>query len=39
VPWHTHETVLADLIHGVEPITADAIMRFVERHTEEASKH
>jgi len=34
----THETMLVDLVHGVEPKTADALIRFVERHTREASK-
>ncbi len=33
----THETVLVDLIHGVDPGTADEMMRFVERYTREAS--
>ena len=33
VLWRTHETVLVDLVHGVEPATADALIRFVERHT------
>lgn len=33
VLWRTHETVLVDLIHGVEPATADAMLRFIERHT------
>ena len=35
LPWRTHETVLVDLINGVEPVTADAMLRFVERHTRE----
>jgi acetyl esterase/lipase len=33
VPWRTHETVLFDLLHGAEPATVDAVMRFVEGHT------
>jgi acetyl esterase/lipase len=31
--WHTHETVVVDLIHGVEPATADALLDFVDKHT------
>ena len=38
VPWRTHETVLVDLVHGVEPATADALIRFVERHSRDAAK-
>lgn len=38
VLWRTHETVLVDLVHGVEPATADALIRFVERRTRGASK-
>jgi acetyl esterase/lipase len=33
--WCTHETVLVDLVHGVEPKTADALLAFVEKHTRE----
>jgi acetyl esterase/lipase len=36
VSWCTHETVLVDLVHGVRPTTADALVRFVERHTRPA---
>jgi acetyl esterase/lipase len=35
LPWHTHETLLVDLINGVTPATADVMMRFVEKHTRE----
>ncbi len=33
VKWRTHETILVDLVHGVEPKTADAIIDFIERHS------
>jgi acetyl esterase/lipase len=33
VAWHTHETIVVDLIHGMEPATAEALLDFVERHT------
>jgi acetyl esterase/lipase len=35
VPWHTHETVVVDLVHGMEPVTAEALLGFVEKHTRE----
>jgi acetyl esterase/lipase len=35
MPWCTHETVLVDLVHGVEPKTADALLAFVEKHARE----
>jgi acetyl esterase/lipase len=35
VAWHTHETVVVDLVHGMEPKTADALLTFVEKHTRE----
>ena len=35
--WRTHETVLVDLVHGVDPGTAAEMMRFIERHTREES--
>jgi acetyl esterase/lipase len=30
--WHTHESILVDLVHGVTPATADALIDFVEKH-------
>jgi acetyl esterase/lipase len=33
IRWRTHETVLVDLVHGIEPKTADALLEFVEKHT------
>jgi hypothetical protein len=35
IRWRTHETVLVDLVHGIEPKTADALLEFVEKHTRE----
>jgi hypothetical protein len=32
IAWHTHETMLVDLVNGVTPATADALVAFVERH-------
>ncbi|HVS34419.1 MAG TPA: alpha/beta hydrolase [Gemmataceae bacterium] len=35
--FRTHDTLLVDMTHGVDPGTAEEIMRFVERHAREDS--
>jgi acetyl esterase/lipase len=35
IPWRTHETVVVDLAHGMEPKTSDALLDFVKKHTRE----
>ena len=37
VAWHTHETVVVDLVHGMEPVTAEALRGFVEKQCKAAS--